>query len=1215
MSINKHKTARKVASVLVSITTVGWLSGAAMLAPVVAHAQTDTAALIATLQAQIAALQAQLTALAGGTVSTGAKCSFTRSLTVGSRGDDVTCLQNYLTGTGHYTYSGGATGYFGNVTKNAVMAWQAANGVSPAAGYFGSLSQAKYNGMVASAPSTPSTPPTSTPSTPGTPASVPAASGTLKVEAGVQPNASLFPKNSTRVPFTVVKFTAPADSEVTVNSLTVERTGLANDAAFAGVVLLDETGTQLGIAKTLSSVHQVLLNESFKVSAGTSRTMVLAGNAQTSSGGYGGQIAYLSLVSVNSTAASVVGTLPISGAGHTVNETLTIGSVTLQKGPSDPGSSVSKEVGLTNYTFSAIRITVGSDEKVYLRSIRWNQTGSVSKTDLANIKTYVEGVAYDTTSSDGKYYTSTFGDNGGKGILVDKGFAKEILIKGDITGGSGRTVDFDIAKRTDIGLLGENYGYGITSPQTGSSDPTDDSAAFSSTEDPWYDAAQVTVTTGTITVANSNTVPAQNIAVNLNDQPLGAFLVTVKGESISVGRIGLNVSFDDLDSGEDVDDITNVTLVDSSGKVVAGPVDGTAADSANTTGSGHGSVVFTNTITFPVGENVYLLKGKIGTDIDNNSTINASTTPSADWATVTGSVTGNTITPSPTSAITTNTMTVKTGALAISVSSVPIAQTVIAGANQFTFANYIFDATASGEDIRMTSMKLDYSGESTPTHLTACTLFDGTTAVNDTVDPTANGSTTNFTFKGNGITIAKGTAKTLALKCNVSSSATKFFFWGLDGTLDDTASTFTGATGLTSGQTIVETVTGSSGQKMTSATGGTLTVSEDIGSPAYAIVAPGQTVELARYRFDATNEDIDVKRVALELTNPVYFASSSPNGLVDRKVTLWTTEGVQVGEAGFAATAAHNNTYYATSSLIATNAFRVVRDIPKIMVVKGQIAGITVSGPRTASGDFIKVDWDANATGLANGTYGTGLASGSNITPTGTESTVDGVRVMKSYPTIAKPSGQPTTLTNGDLPLLRWSVKANNGNLSIAQFTLRIATTSTTATGLNVYAFTEPTFTSPVSGITSGGKLLFTDTLASANVIWAAGTTDIPIGITNSAGTASTTLQIPSGSTYYFEARATLADTGTAGDSITTQLQGDASSFANQSTSQMGQAQITNSSHATSTVFAFVDNDFIWSPNSTTTVTSLTDLDFTNGYGVVGLPSTNLAPNTLQTAQ
>jgi len=103
---------------------------------------------IAELQAQINALLAQLAALQGGSVSTGAPaCTFTRSLTIGSRGADVTCLQNYLTSTGHFTYAGGATGYFGPITRSAVAAWQAANGVAPAVGYFGPISTAKYNAI------------------------------------------------------------------------------------------------------------------------------------------------------------------------------------------------------------------------------------------------------------------------------------------------------------------------------------------------------------------------------------------------------------------------------------------------------------------------------------------------------------------------------------------------------------------------------------------------------------------------------------------------------------------------------------------------------------------------------------------------------------------------------------------------------------------------------------------------------------------------------------------------------------------------------------------------------------------------------------------------------------------------------------------------------------------------------------------------------------
>ncbi len=100
------------------------------------------------LQAQIAALMAQISSLGGSDSHSDSACTFTRALTVGSQGADVTCLQDYLTPT-YFTNAGGSTGYFGAVTAAAVAAWQSANGVSPAAGYFGPVSQAKYNALVA----------------------------------------------------------------------------------------------------------------------------------------------------------------------------------------------------------------------------------------------------------------------------------------------------------------------------------------------------------------------------------------------------------------------------------------------------------------------------------------------------------------------------------------------------------------------------------------------------------------------------------------------------------------------------------------------------------------------------------------------------------------------------------------------------------------------------------------------------------------------------------------------------------------------------------------------------------------------------------------------------------------------------------------------------------------------------------------------------------
>ncbi|OHB06395.1 MAG: hypothetical protein A3B16_00320 [Candidatus Zambryskibacteria bacterium RIFCSPLOWO2_01_FULL_45_43] len=107
---------------------------------------TAGAVTIAELQAQINALMAQLATLQGTTTTTSA--AITSNLTIGSTGSQVVTLQSALVSQGHLVMPAGvAMGYFGSLTKAAVMKWQAANGVS-ATGYFGTLSKAKFNATV-----------------------------------------------------------------------------------------------------------------------------------------------------------------------------------------------------------------------------------------------------------------------------------------------------------------------------------------------------------------------------------------------------------------------------------------------------------------------------------------------------------------------------------------------------------------------------------------------------------------------------------------------------------------------------------------------------------------------------------------------------------------------------------------------------------------------------------------------------------------------------------------------------------------------------------------------------------------------------------------------------------------------------------------------------------------------------------------------------------
>ena len=64
------------------------------------------------------------------------------NMTVGSTGSNVVVLQSLLSEMGYLNVPAGvAFGYFGNLTRDAVARYQVAQGVSPAAGYFGPITK------------------------------------------------------------------------------------------------------------------------------------------------------------------------------------------------------------------------------------------------------------------------------------------------------------------------------------------------------------------------------------------------------------------------------------------------------------------------------------------------------------------------------------------------------------------------------------------------------------------------------------------------------------------------------------------------------------------------------------------------------------------------------------------------------------------------------------------------------------------------------------------------------------------------------------------------------------------------------------------------------------------------------------------------------------------------------------------------------------------
>jgi hypothetical protein len=1146
----KKSRVAKAASVFVGLTTAFMMVGGVAVLPAGAVTAAD-------LQAQITALQAQLNAMQGSTTTTtGTTVSgftFSTNLKLGSTGEDVRNLQRVLNSMAdtHVAASGaGSSGnestYFGALTKAAVIKFQEKYasdiltplGLTKGTGAVYAATRAKFNSLVSQTTTTTTT----TTTTGGT-----TVSGTgLTVTAGTQPAATLAVGGAARVPFTRVTFTASPDGDVTVTGVTVQRTGLASDASFEGLVLLDENGMQLGVEKTLDSNHSATVGDSFVVKAGQSRTMTIAANmnSQTITALHAGDVAALSVVAVQ-TAATVTGSLPITGAAQTVNGSLSIGTVTMQRGSYDPGSTLTKEVGSTGINFASVRVTAGSAEQVYLRSIRWNQAGSAASSDLANVVTVVDGTSYPTVvSSDGKYYTTSFGGNG---LLIDKGANKEVTIRGDIAGGSGRTATFDIYRRTDLDVLGATYGYGIVPPDGTNAvgTPSLNDSGFH-TGNPWYDGSLLNVSAGTLTVNKGASVAAQNISVNVSSQVLGGFDYEVKGEPISVGQMIYHFQLANAGSAT-VAGITSVSLYDSNGAVVAGPFDAS--------GSGtYGTVTLSNTVTMPIGLHTYTLKGKLGTTFPSNATIVASTTPSSDWTQVTGQTTGTSIT-LPSSAATGNTMTVKGAAVAVSEAASPVAQSVVSGGTAYLFANYVFDATASGEDVRFNSIPLKLTVASgAATALTNCQLYDSTgkslTTGSNVVNPTAASNALNFTFDNSGsvigLVIPKGTTQTIGLKCNVNGTGS--FNWGIDST-----QTFS-ATGVLSGNSL----TGSSGITVTSATGplmaltgvGTLTVVADPNYSQLTNVAAGYTTGnvLGYLRFHAANEQITLQKISLQMSNST--ASSTSSDL--KQVTLWDGS-TQVGVATF------SSGRFATSTL--TSSFVIPKDGDKTLTLKVDTEQIGTGLPGH-NGALVQIDYNGDD---LSGTQGTGAQSGANILSTSAaDTTLGGVRVFRSYPVFTY-SSTAGVATNGTNDLIVLNVAANSaGDVQLRKLTFSVATTTAT--------LTTPTFNGPSGSV--------------GTVALSADGTTITVTFDSTSNVSDRAIAAGQSKSYTLRGLVALTGTNTTG-SVTVALKSD-SAYPSLATTLMG------------TVAQLAAYNTIWSPNATGT-SDVANPDWTNAYNLVGV--------------
>lgn len=436
-------------------------------------------------------------------------CPFqwSRNLKIGTIGDDVLKLQQFLNAdpSTALTSSGlGSPGYetskYGALTSRAVVKFQekyqgevlTPAGLTKGSGFVGAKTMAKLNALCATKIVTSTTTSAAT-------SSSPVVNDALTITVPDQPAPTIIAAGAGGVPFISVTLSA-GDKDVTVNSITVERTGLGTDGAFLNIALNDPDGLQIGIQPSFASDHKAKLRQPFTVLAHTSQTLSITANMQSDLTNFVGQAPILQIDSIDAS-SPVVGLFPVRSNPQTLNNTLVIGGATAIVSPYDPSTATNHYINDTGVRFSGIRITANSQEDLTLYNIIWNQVGTAGSDDLANVVTVVNGSSTPTIIK-GRFYVSIFTP----AIVIPKGQSIDVYIKGDLKpSGARRTVEFDIADNSDdVALSGNTYGFGVSISPAGNTATaghsvfiTDDGTTGGITGNPFYAGSVTTINGGT----------------------------------------------------------------------------------------------------------------------------------------------------------------------------------------------------------------------------------------------------------------------------------------------------------------------------------------------------------------------------------------------------------------------------------------------------------------------------------------------------------------------------------------------------------------------------------------------------------------------------------------------------------------------------------------------------------------------------------------------
>lgn len=898
------KILRKTAIVGLSVVTAVGLSGGVF----VSHGQStaDLQAQIQALLAQIAALQAQLNAQQGGGAAV--QCNFTRNLTVGSQGEDVRCLQQYLNSAGFQVAASGPgspgneTSFFGPLTRAAVAKWQEANaaavlapvGLSSGTGFWGPSSIGHYNSLVAGGQ-------VPAPEVPGVP--VPASGVALSLSAG-NPAGATIPQGAAGVTF--LEFNVAGNG--TLNSLTFERKGAGATGDFSNVYLY-EGNTRLTSGRTVNSTTHQVFFASLGLNVSGVRTLRLVGD-----------------VSADATAANehrfeLVGSSGSpSVSGSLVGNTMRIGGVKVGTiKVSATSTPANPSVGQRGALLADFELSAGTGEDLSLRRVTLTHGGNLSRSRLSNLELRIAGETVASAGSPDSSDRVTF-------VLpspynLDKGQVVTLRVYGDIAADSRKddTIKFYIDSGADLEAIGATHGFPATPTITG----------FNSADA----AAELKLQAGKVTVSDLSPV-AQDIGLRANDVEVGRFSIAalnnveiknLRVQASTTAASGSNPKFNDMK----VWDVDTNQVLTSSKDVTSSTVDYVYSDRINISAG--------QTRTFKVTVDVDSanknddaihvgLKNFNASDIrnlDNNTDV------------ATADIVGTPFTGRK--------QTVKTPQVDVQLAGSPTSQTVAAGAADVDLVGFAFKAVA--DDITLTSVKVHASSSSgtlTSSEIVSLRLMDGSTVLG-TKSLASDGNAFSATFDGLNVVIPRGATKTLKVRGNIASDAganDHYYAYINAVTTGSINAKDSGGRSIASADITGTAANSDKAVVVRVASAGTVTSAvapSDDEVDAGIVVAGGERV-LAKFRFTAENENMTLNKLKILVnTTNSATATSTTSGKYVPRIKLFDGS-TQIGAAdGYVVAASGDN---AGVVEIQNLGWVLPQDSTKTLVVKGVLASI-----------------------------------------------------------------------------------------------------------------------------------------------------------------------------------------------------------------------------------------------------------------------------------